>query len=51
MRASGRPLVSVLSADARVTSAGFTAERLALLLDPTGYTGAAAALVDRSLAD
>ncbi|GHE12657.1 3-carboxy-cis,cis-muconate cycloisomerase [Streptomyces alanosinicus] len=49
-RESGRPLVSVLSADERITAAGFTAERLAHLLDPAAYTGAAAALVDRSLA-
>ncbi|MET9496557.1 3-carboxy-cis,cis-muconate cycloisomerase [Streptomyces sp. NPDC006552] len=47
--ASGRPLVSVLGADERVRAAGLATERLAELLDPAAYTGAAAALTDRAL--
>ncbi|UUU37265.1 adenylosuccinate lyase family protein [Streptomyces sp. CA-210063] len=45
---TGRPLRDVLAADPEV-SARFAPARLAELLDPTRYTGAAEALVDRAL--
>ncbi|MBV7696204.1 adenylosuccinate lyase family protein [Streptomyces sp. TRM70350] len=45
---TGRPLAEVLSEHPEL-SARFTPARLAELLDPAGYTGAADALVDRAL--
>ncbi|MFI6008269.1 adenylosuccinate lyase family protein [Streptomyces sp. NPDC051243] len=45
---TGRPLAEVLSEKAEL-SARFAPARLAQLLDPAGYTGAADALVDRAL--
>ncbi|MFG2553357.1 adenylosuccinate lyase family protein [Streptomyces sp. NPDC048581] len=45
---TGRPLAEVLSEHPEL-SARFTPARLAHLLDPAGYTGAADALVDRGL--
>lgn len=45
---TGRPLAEVLSEHPEL-SARFTPARLAQLLDPAGYTGAADALVDRAL--
>ncbi|MDX3155105.1 lyase family protein [Streptomyces scabiei] len=46
--ATGRPLRSVLAADPDL-SARFSPDRIAGLLDPARYTGAAEALVDRAL--
>ncbi|MDX3028235.1 lyase family protein [Streptomyces scabiei] len=46
--ATGRPLRSVLAADPEL-SARFSPDRIAGLLDPARYTGAAEALVDRAL--
>ncbi|GGY13127.1 FAD/NAD(P)-binding protein [Streptomyces djakartensis] len=46
--ATGRPLAEVLREHPEL-SARFTPVRLAQLLDPAGYTGAADALVDRAL--
>ncbi|MFF5359033.1 adenylosuccinate lyase family protein [Streptomyces scabiei] len=46
--ATGRPLRSVLAADPEL-SARFSPDRIAQLLDPARYTGAAEALVDRAL--
>jgi 3-carboxy-cis,cis-muconate cycloisomerase len=45
---SGEPLAAVLRASHRVREA-LPEERLTALLDPSGYTGAAGALVDRAL--
>ncbi|MER5769525.1 3-carboxy-cis,cis-muconate cycloisomerase [Streptomyces sp. NPDC001985] len=45
---TGEPLAAVLGADPAVRAV-LTEERTARLLDPRGYTGAAAALVDRAL--
>ncbi|MDX3518101.1 adenylosuccinate lyase family protein [Streptomyces scabiei] len=46
--ATGRPLRAVLAADPEL-SARFSPDRIARLLDPARYTGAAEALVDRAL--
>jgi 3-carboxy-cis,cis-muconate cycloisomerase len=46
---TGTPLADVLATDEQLT-ATLTPERLADLLDPARYTGAAGALVDRALA-